>query len=109
LLGQAGGGSSMWGFSFRRAKLPVVVGIAGAQVGLGQGIDLGWYPPAQTQINNLTQVATGAGVYGFIYNTSDTPDERYGVYNWCNMPHVREREYPRVGEEYRLLYVEVVS
>jgi len=99
----------MWGFSFRRAKLPVVVGIAGAQVGLGQRIDLGWYPPAQTQINNLTQVATRDGVYGFIYNTSDTPDERYGVYNWCNMPHVREREYPRVEEEYRLLYVEVVS
>src|SRR4051812_48709159 len=29
-------------------------------------IDLGWYPPSQTQINNLTAVTGGKGVYGFL-------------------------------------------
>ncbi|KAK1754356.1 counting factor 60 [Echria macrotheca] len=71
-------------------------------------VDFGWYAPSQTQINNLTAVADGKGVYGFIYNTSDTLDDRYGTYNWCNMPHVRRREYVTVGEEYELIYVELI-
>ncbi|KAK3943587.1 histidine phosphatase superfamily [Diplogelasinospora grovesii] len=73
-------------------------------------VDLSWHKPAQTDINNLTAVATSesSGVYGFIYNTSQTPDERYGVYNWCNMPHVRKTEYVKPSSEYELVYVELM-
>ncbi|KUI62830.1 Counting factor 60 [Cytospora mali] len=73
-------------------------------------IDLGWYPPSQTVINNLTNVVSNGttGVYGFIYNSSYTPDDEYGTYNWCNMPHVRSLEYVKPSEEYELAYVEVI-
>ena len=67
-----------------------------------------WHPPNSTQINNLSSVINGTGVYGFIFNTSDTPDGKYGTYNWCNMPHVRAQEYPIPGPEYQLQYVEVI-
>lgn len=90
--------------------------IASSGIGMSQRpdvdnvpLDLSWYPPKQTQINNLTAVIEGEGVYGYIYNSSDTPDDLYGVYNWCNMPHVRKREYVRPGKDYELVYVEVVS
>lgn len=74
-------------------------------------IDLGWYAPSQTLINNLTNVVSNStsGVYGFIYNSSTTPDEEYGTYNWCNMPHVRAKEYVVPPAEYELVYVELVS
>lgn len=74
-------------------------------------VDLGWYAPAQTLVNNLTNVAGAAttGVYGFIYNSSYTPDAVYGQYNWCNMPHVRASEYVTPSDEYELVYVELVS
>ncbi|ROV93039.1 hypothetical protein VPNG_09447 [Cytospora leucostoma] len=73
-------------------------------------VDLGWYPPSQTLINNLTNVVSNGttGVYGFIYNSSYTPDDEYGTYNWCNMPHVRAKEYVRPSEEYELVYVELI-
>lgn len=75
------------------------------------GVDLGWYAPSQTLVNNLTNVvsSTTAGVYGFIYNSSVTPDEEYGAYNWCNMPHARKTEYVVPDKEYELVYVELVS
>lgn len=74
-------------------------------------VDLGWYPPSQTVINNLTNVVSNdtTGVYGFIFNSSYIPDDQYGTYNWCNMPHVRPQEYVRPSEEYELAYVELVS
>lgn len=50
------------------------------------------YPPSSTTINNLTFVLNGPGTPG-IFNSSVTPDKEYGIYNWCNMPHVRQREY----------------
>lgn len=68
-----------------------------------------WYPPARNQINNLTTALYGEGVYDFIYNSSVTPDGAYGTYNWCNMPHVRNFEYVKAGEDYELQYVELVS
>lgn len=73
-------------------------------------VDLGWYAPSSTFINNLTNVVSGStsGVYGFIYNSSYTPDEQYGTYNWCNMPHVRAKEYVVPSDEYELVYVELV-
>lgn len=74
-------------------------------------VDLGWYAPAQTLVNNLTHVVANSttGVYGFIYDSSYTPDDEYGTYNWCNMPHVRKTEYVVPDDEYELVYVELVS
>jgi hypothetical protein len=74
-------------------------------------VDLSWYPPSQTLVNNLTNVVSDSttGVYGFIYDSSNTPDEAYGTYNWCNMPHVRASEYKVPPDEYELVYVELVS
>ncbi len=75
----------------------------------GQAVDLGWYPPSKTNINNLTAALSNEGVYGFIFNTSETPAGQYGSYNWCNMPHVRKTEYVKASGEYKLQYVEIVS
>jgi acid phosphatase len=49
-------------------------------------------PPSSTNINNLNFVLNGTGPPG-IFNSSVTPDKEYGIYNWCNMPHVRTKEY----------------
>ena len=54
--------------------------------------DVVHYPPAATNINNISFVFNGTGAPG-IFTSSNTPDSEYGVYNWCNMPHVRQREY----------------
>ena len=51
---------------------------------------LAHYPPNATEINDLDFVLNGSGAPG-VYNSSQSPD--YGVYNWCNMPHVRAAEY----------------
>lgn len=94
------------------ALMTTVVGLEadpGTRTHGDAGIDLGWYPPTNTSINNLTTALHGAGVYGFIFNTSHTPASRYGTYNWCNMPHVRRTEYVRAAPGYELKYVEVVS
>jgi hypothetical protein len=71
-------------------------------------VSLEWHAPNATVINNLTQVVGGSGVYGYIYNSSNTPAAAYGLYNWCNMPHVRATEYKKSPSEYKLQYVEVV-
>jgi acid phosphatase len=72
-------------------------------------VDLRWYPPRNTSVNDLETALHGDGVYGFIFNTSSTPEARYGTYNWCNMPHVRKSEYVKPSAEYKLKYVEMVS
>ncbi|PNY25034.1 Counting factor 60 [Tolypocladium capitatum] len=72
------------------------------------GADVEWHAPAQSRINNLTSAVHGSGVYGFIYNSSATPDSQYGTYNWCNMPHVRRSEYVRPGPEFELQFVELM-
>ncbi|OTB04808.1 hypothetical protein M426DRAFT_147909 [Hypoxylon sp. CI-4A] len=72
-------------------------------------VDLAWYPPSNTSINNLTAVLDNNGIYGFIFNTSDTPDTSYGTYNWCNMPHIRKSEYVKPPVGYELTYVEVIQ
>lgn len=68
-----------------------------------------WHAPNATVVNDLDKVLDSKGVYGFIFNSSHTPEEEYGQYNWCNMPHVRRSEYKRAPDEYELQYVEVVS
>lgn len=74
-----------------------------------EDVDVGWYPPSRSEVNDLDSAVNAEGVYGFIFDSSDTPDEKYGTYNWCNMPHARKREYVRAPEEYELQYVELVS
>jgi len=73
-------------------------------------IDLSWYAPNTTWINNLSSVINGTGIHGFIFNSSQLPPgTKYGTYSWCNMPHVRREEYPAADKQYELEYVEVVS
>lgn len=79
------------------------------QAGEAAGSSSQWHKPAQGDINDLDGVIRGKGVYGFIYDSSHTPDDEYGTYNWCNMPHVRRQEYVEPGREFELKYVEVVS
>ncbi|KAF2025641.1 histidine acid phosphatase-like protein [Setomelanomma holmii] len=72
-------------------------------------VDLGWYPPKKSWINDLRQVLKGNETNGFVFNSSQLPNGvPYGTYNWCNMPHVRRPEYPRVDHDYELRYVEVI-
>lgn len=75
----------------------------------GQAVSLDWHPPSKSNVNNLTAALDSEGVYGFIFNTSKTPDGQYGTYNWCNMPHVRKTEYVKAPKGYELQYVEMVS
>ena len=73
-------------------------------------VDLNWYAPKKSWINDLEDVVNGTGTHGFVFNGSALPPGvPYGSYNWCNMPHVRAQEYPRASDEYKLEYVEVVS
>jgi hypothetical protein len=97
---------AMW--SKPRAGPLVALVSSSALSAVAQSVDLSWHAPSQTLINNLTNVVTAKGVYGFIYDTSDTPDSRYGTYNWCNMPHVRVAEYEKPPSDYELGYVELV-
>ncbi len=92
-----------------RSSLIAAVAASLSQHGKAATVDLSWHAPNATAINNLTQVISGSGVYGFIYNSSDVPTSQYGVYDWCNMPHVRKTEYKMVPSDYTLQYVEVAS
>ncbi|KAK0216898.1 phosphoglycerate mutase-like protein [Armillaria fumosa] len=67
------------------------------------------YAPRSTNVNNLTYVLNGTTNAPGIFNTSTTPDSEYGTYNWCNMPHVRVREYVTPSSKYTLEYVEVIQ
>ncbi|KXN85635.1 Lysophosphatidic acid phosphatase type 6 [Leucoagaricus sp. SymC.cos] len=66
------------------------------------------YPPASTNINNLTFALHGTGRPG-IFNSSVTPNREYGIYNWCNMPHVRSMEYKSPSNDFELQFVEVIQ
>lgn len=71
-------------------------------------VDIKWYAPSKNQVNDLDTIPSATGVYGFIFNSSKTPDDDYGLYNWCNMPHVRRTEYVRPSAEFELKYVELI-
>ncbi|KAH6690983.1 hypothetical protein VD0004_g39 [Verticillium dahliae] len=82
--------------------------VAGSTVS-AQSIDVSWHAPAKSQVNaNFTEVLNGEGKWGFIYDTSETPIDKYGTYNWCNMPHVRKTEYVRPSDDFELKYVELI-
>ena len=72
-------------------------------------LDANWRAPKQSDVNNLSKVINGTGIYGYIFTSSQNPPETaYGTYNWCNMPHVRREEYAAADEKYELRYVEVI-
>jgi acid phosphatase len=68
-------------------------------------VSLSWYPPTKYDVNNLTTVINGTGVYGFVFNSSQAPLD---AYNWCNMPHTNVKTYVQPSAEYKLEYVEVI-
>lgn len=73
-------------------------------------IDLSWHTPSSNQVNDLSSTINGTGVYGFIFNSSQTPAGLpSNQYNWCNMPHVTPSSYPRVNDSsLKLEYVELI-
>ncbi len=98
--------AAMW--SDKRSKLLLAFVSVGGGAALAQDVDLSWHAPSQSLVNNLTEVLSSTGVYGFIFNSSVTPDDEYGTYNWCNMPHARATEYKKPSSDYELQYVELV-
>jgi hypothetical protein len=71
-----------------------------------QTADLDWHAPAKSQVNSLASAINGTGTYGFIFNTSQG---LLDVHNYCNMPHVNPKSYPRVKDSsLKLEYVEVI-
>lgn len=70
-----------------------------------------WYPPNQTQIDDLQTVINGTDAFGFIFSDAYTPPGKAsdGIHNWCNMPHVNSETYPVPPAGYTLEYVEVVG
>ncbi|CAD0087095.1 unnamed protein product [Aureobasidium mustum] len=72
-------------------------------------VNLSWHAPPSTNVSDLQSVINGTGTWDFIFNSSNTPAGLpYSTYNWCNMPHVRRTEYPKVNSSYKLEYVHVI-
>lgn len=65
------------------------------------------YAPTDVGIGNLSTVFSSSHTNGS-YNSSYVDTEDYGIYNYCNMPHVRSSEYKVPESEYSLQYVEVI-
>lgn len=98
-----------WLYSAAAAALTLSASSKHITAATKDGTDKTWHAPAQWDVNNLTKALHSEGKYGFIFDSSYTPDEKYGTYNWCNMPHVRRQEYVKPSEEFELQYVELVS
>ncbi|KAH3663968.1 hypothetical protein OGAPHI_004682 [Ogataea philodendri] len=73
------------------------------------GAEIVHHAPVDNEFSSLEQVFNASrGTNGGVYNSSDVPDEEYGIYNFCNMPHVRKDHYPQVDtSKYKLQFVEV--
>lgn len=90
------------------STVSLLLSVAASPAYNSQAIDTSWHAPTSTPLNNLTSVLNSRGVYGFIFNSSSTPDHAYGTYNWCNMPHIRPAEYVVADKSFELQYVELV-
>ncbi|KAF8664201.1 hypothetical protein AX16_000764 [Volvariella volvacea WC 439] len=75
---------------------------------LAKAVALHYPPKSQSQVYSLDWAFEGSGAPG-IFNSSGVRNEDYGMYNWCNMPHVRKREYVTPPKQYKLEYVEVIQ
>ncbi|KAG9711380.1 phosphoglycerate mutase-like protein, partial [Aureobasidium melanogenum] len=91
-------------------SLPVLFSFASVVSSTNTTVDLSWHPPPSTKVSDLQYVINSTGVFGdFIFNSSTTPAGLpYSTYNWCNMPHVRSTEYPKVNSSYKLQYIHVI-
>ena len=69
-----------------------------------------WYPPSNSQINDLGAVINGTDVFGFIFSDASISPSNASdaLQNWCNMPHVNSDTYLVPETDYTLEYVEVV-
>lgn len=66
-------------------------------------------PPIANQYSNLSAVFDNSSLTNNgVYNGSYVADSEYGVYNFCNMPHVRASEYATPELGFELQYVEVI-
>ncbi|KAK9432676.1 histidine phosphatase superfamily [Lipomyces doorenjongii] len=66
------------------------------------------YSPTKSSIGELEAVFNATtGTNGGYYSASVVPDDVYGAYDYCNMPHARAREYVIPGG-YDLQYVELI-
>jgi hypothetical protein len=81
-----------------------------------QDASSGWHPPAGTDINDHARAMDGTGpmakkvVPWTGAGASEQPQGwQYGEYNYCNMAHVRAEEYVKKGEEFELVFVEVIQ
>lgn len=92
--------------SFSKTIFPLLFGsFVAAQ---NSSVDLNWYAPKKSWINDLGQVINGTGTNGFVFSGSKLPDGvEYGTYNWCNMPHVRKDTYVKADKDFELVYVEM--
>ncbi|RMD43289.1 hypothetical protein DV735_g1820, partial [Chaetothyriales sp. CBS 134920] len=70
--------------------------------------DLGWYKPNATDINDLSVVINGTGVFGFQFQPVTPPSLPPTTYNWCNMPRVNPETYDPAPDGFKLEYVEVI-
>jgi len=75
-----------------------------------------WHSPANTDVNDHARAMDGSGPMAkkIVPWTHTGASEQprgwaYGDYNYCNMPHVRADEYVKKGEEFELLFVEVIQ
>lgn len=66
------------------------------------------FAPVDVGIGDLDTVLMATSQTIGSYNNSHVEDKEYGVYNYCNMPHVRSLEYLVPEPEYELQYVEVI-
>ncbi|KAK4049967.1 hypothetical protein OIV83_003791 [Microbotryomycetes sp. JL201] len=66
------------------------------------------YDSTPSAINNLTFALHGTGRNGQLYQPDQVSDKQYGTYNYCNMPHVRVKEYKQPKGAFTLQYVEVI-
>lgn len=80
--------------------------------GSSNSVDLSWHAPRKYAVNSLASAINGTGIYGFIFNSSQSPaGSPPSLYNWCNMPHVNPATYPKLPKQYasyELVYAEAI-
>ncbi|CAD0106057.1 unnamed protein product [Aureobasidium uvarum] len=101
--------STTWFAMHYLYSFPILFSFASIVSSSNTTVDLSWHAPPSTQVSDLKSVINGTDVWGFVFNSSKTPASLpYSTYNWCNMPHVRCSEYPKVNSSYKLQYVHVI-
>ncbi len=66
------------GFGYPPSPTPSAPSCKGANT----TAELIWYPPVKSDVDTLSTVINGTGIYGFVFNSSQAP---LNTYNWCSM------------------------